>query len=163
MYFDYYDSLTPRQYNDDVSKVVLIHGHIKSKTSFTISLFFIRFVACMHACFFSLACSFFSFFSPCACTLFLILSRSFVCSFVRSFVVSERYCDKYLSRRRATLMRKKSKKPIDYLSFSHSLSSLSLTAYWLCVYTTPTSLPSLTTRSKTSKNSNNLPPPLLLF
>jgi hypothetical protein len=50
--------------------------------------------------------------------------RSFVRSLARSFVVSERYCDKYLSRRRATLMRKKSKKPIDYLSFSLSLLSV---------------------------------------
>lgn len=39
--------------------------------------------------------------------------------------MSERYCDKYLSRRRATLMRKKSKKPIDYLSFSRALVSQS--------------------------------------
>jgi hypothetical protein len=75
-----------------------------------------------------LACSLFLFFlSLCAGTLFLV--RSLVRSFARSFVVSERYCDKYISRRRATLMRKKSKKPIDYLSFSLSLFSLSLTAY----------------------------------
>jgi hypothetical protein len=37
-----------------------------------------------------------------------------------SFATLERYCDKYLSRRRATLIRKKSKKnlSIDYPSFS---------------------------------------------
>lgn len=77
----------------------------------------------IHACFFSLACLCFflyplcvslslSFYSPRIYTF--ALSRSFV----RSFVVSERYCDKYLSRRRTTLIHKKSKKPIDYLFFS---------------------------------------------
>jgi hypothetical protein len=121
----------------------------------------------LHACLFLFACLLFLFFFFSVRLHTLSRFLSFVRSFVRSFVVSERYCDKYLSRRRATLMRKKSKKPIDYLSFSLSLSSLSLTAYWLCVYTTPTSPPSLTTRSKTSKNNNNdnklPPPPLLLF
>ena len=44
------------------------------------------------------------------------LSRSRSRALVRC--VGGRYCDKYLSRRRATLIRKKSNKPIDYLSFS---------------------------------------------
>jgi hypothetical protein len=88
----------------------------------------------MRARSFSLACALFPLLLPLSLSLsvrarilFLVLACSFVrslLSLVRSFVVPERYCDKYLSRRRATLMRKKSKKPIDYLSFS----SLSLTA-----------------------------------
>ena len=79
----------------------------------------------MHVCFFSLACLCF-FLYPLCVSLSLSLSFSFPRiytfalsrSFVRSFVVSERYCDKYLSRRRTTLIHKKSKKPIDYLFFS---------------------------------------------
>jgi hypothetical protein len=76
----------------------------------------------------SFACLFFLFFfflRALARSFSFSPVRSFVRSFARSFVVSERYCDKYLSRRRATLMRKKSKKPIDYLSFSLSLFSQS--------------------------------------
>lgn len=86
-------------------------------------LFLLPMILYVHAAFFSLACSFSSFFVLHAFTCSLSLSRFL--SFVRSFVMSERYCDKYLSRRRATLMRKKSKKPIDYLSFSRALVSQS--------------------------------------
>ncbi len=92
------------------SRCLYYYTYTYKKKSQTTLLFF-SILPCLYACFFSLACSLslsLSSHSPRICTL--VLSRS--------FVVSERYCDKYLSRRRATLIRKKSKKPIVYLSFS---------------------------------------------
>jgi hypothetical protein len=100
-----------------------------------------------------LAYSFSSFFLRAFARSFSFsLVRSSVRSFARSFVVSERYCDKYLSRRRATLMRKKSKKPIDYLSFSLSLS-LSLFSQSDCLLTVRLHYTNITTITDDKKQN----------
>ncbi len=77
--------------------------------------------------------------------------------FVRSFVVSERYCDKYLSRRRATLIRNKSKKPIVYLSFSSFDCLLTVCLHYINI----TTITNDNKQNKQKKNNNNNPPTLL--
>ena len=140
-----YRSVIWLQFDMDRKLIVLMNlkAHNKSKISFLVSLVFLflssllGFLTYMRARFFSLAFAFalpshsvslspffflllYSVCSPCAPAR--SFSFSTVRSLVRSFVrVLERYYDKYLSRRRATLMRKKSKKSIDYLSLSLSV------------------------------------------
>lgn len=103
--------------------VLLIHRHTKNEKlllpllSISRSLYSVLHpILYLHACLFLFAC-----------LLFLLFFLPFLFFLVRSFVRCVGkilHCNKYLSRRRATLMRKKSKKPIDYLSlcFSWSLS-----------------------------------------